>query len=205
MSSSSPLPVPTFLNDHEARTVDALADRIIPGDAGDPGAREAGAVVYIDRALAGAYDNLQPLYQSGLRELDQLSRELHGASFKDLSADQQDAVLTQIDVVVEALPTEHGAESDGGGAVRDARQERLSYFFAVVREHVLQGTFCDPVYGGNRGTAGWRLVGFPGAHWGYTEHQGELGFDAAQLPIKTLEDLRAERASLDSNQREARG
>jgi gluconate 2-dehydrogenase gamma chain len=203
MSSSSPLPVPTFLNDHEARTVDALAGRIVPGNERDPGAREAGAVVYIDRALAGAYDHLQPLYQSGVRELDQLSRELHGASFKDLSGDLQDAVLTEIDVVVEALPTEHGAESDGDGAVRDARRERLSYFFAVVREHVLQGMFCDPVYGGNRDTAGWRLVGFPGAHWGYAEHQGELSFDAAQLPIKTLEDLRAERASVDSNQWEA--
>jgi gluconate 2-dehydrogenase gamma chain len=205
MSSPSPLPVPTFLNDHEARTVDALAARIIPGDERDPGAREAGAVVYIDRALAGAYDNLQPLYQSGVRDLDQLSRESHGAAFKELGEEQQDAVLTDIDVIVETLPTEHGAEADGGPGLHDPRQARLSYFFAVVREHVLQGTFCDPVYGGNRGTAGWKLVGFPGAHWGYTEHQGELNFDAAQLPIKTLEDLRAERASVDSNEPEARG
>jgi gluconate 2-dehydrogenase gamma chain len=55
--------------------------------------------------------------------------------------------------------------------------------------------FCDPVYGGNHDTAGWRLVGFPGAHWGYEEHQGELGFDASVLPVKTLADLRAERGA----------
>jgi gluconate 2-dehydrogenase gamma chain len=197
--------VPTFFNDHEARTVDALSARIIPGDAGDPGAREAGAVVYIDRALAGAYDDLQPLYQSGVRELDQLSRERHGEPFAALSESAQDAVLREIDVVVETLPTEHGADADGGRPVHDARQARLAYFFAVAREHVLQGFFCDPVYGGNRDTVGWKLVGFPGAHWGHAEHQGELRFDAAQLPIKTLEDLRAERASADStHQQEAR-
>ncbi len=202
MSSPSPLPVPTFFNDHEARTVDALAGRIIPGDDSDPGAREAGAVIYIDRALAGAYAYLQPVYQSGVRDLDQLSRERHGARFAELSERQQDDVLGELDVVVEALPTEHGAESQETGDVQDARHARLSYFFAVVREHVLQGTFCDPVYGGNRNIVGWKLVGFPGAHWGYTEHQGKLGFDAAQLPVKTLEELRAERASIDPNQHE---
>ena len=200
MSSPSPLSVPTFFNDHEARTVDALAARVIPGDAGDPGAREAGAVVYIDRSLAGAYQDLQTLYQSGLRELDQLSRERHGAPFAELSESQQDAVLTEIDVVAEQLPTEHGAEPGESPTVADARQARLSYLFAVVREHVLQGFFCDPVYGGNRDTVGWKLVGFPGAHWGYTEHQGELRFDATQVPVKTLEDLRAERAAMTSKQ-----
>jgi gluconate 2-dehydrogenase gamma chain len=200
MSSLSPLSVPTFFNDHEARTVDALAARVIPGDAGDPGAREAGVVVYIDRSLAGAYQDLQKLYQSGLRELDQLSRERHGAPFAELSESQQDAVLTEIDVVAEQLPTEHGAEPGDSPTVADARQARLSYLFAVVREHVLQGFFCDPVYGGNRDTVGWKLVGFPGAHWGYTEHQGELRFDATQVPVKTLEDLRAERAAMTSKQ-----
>lgn len=201
MSISSPLPVPTFFNDHEARTVDALAHRIIPGDERDPGAREAGAVIYIDRSLAGAYDNLQPLYQSGIHGLDSLCRERHDVRFVELTEEQQDAVLTDLDVVVESQPTEFGAEShDDPGTLRDARQARVSYFFAVVREHVLQGTFCDPVYGGNRRAVGWKLVGFPGAQWGYTEHQGELGFDATEIPIKTLEDLRAERASTESKE-----
>jgi gluconate 2-dehydrogenase gamma chain len=199
MSGSSPLPVPTFLNDHEARTVDALAARIIPGDDADPGAREAGAVVYIDRSLAGAYAYLQGLYQSGVRELDALCRERGDADFAQLDEARQDAVLEELDVVVEALPTEFD-QHQGEPVASDPRRERLSYFFAVVREHVLQGFFCDPVYGGNRDCVGWKLVGFPGAQWGYTEHQGKVGFDATQIPIKTLEDLRAERASIEANE-----
>lgn len=191
------LDVPTFFNDHEARTVDALAARIIPGDEGDPGAREAGAVVYIDRALGGAYDHLQSLYQAGVHELDELCRERHGEAFADLSDADRDAVLASLDEVVEALPTEHGAETADGHVPDDPRAARLSYFFAVVREHVLQGFFCDPLYGGNRDAVGWKLVGFPGAHWGYEAQQGKLRYDASELPIKTLEDLRVERASID--------
>ena len=37
-----------FLNQHEAATLDMLAGHIVPGDADDPGAREAGAVTYVD-------------------------------------------------------------------------------------------------------------------------------------------------------------
>jgi gluconate 2-dehydrogenase gamma chain len=201
MSTPSPLPVPTFFNDHEARTVDALAARIIPGHAGDPGAREAGAVVYVDRALGGAYDDLQGLYQGGLHELDGLCRERHARRFAELDDAEQDAVLTELDLVVEAQPTDHGAEPQAPRTTADARRARLAYFFAVVREHVLQGFFCDPAYGGNRDAVGWRLVGFPGAHWGYEDHQGELGFDAARLPVMTLADLRAERAAIDAEGR----
>lgn len=42
-----------FFNIHEAQTVDALASRILPGTADDPGAHEAGVVFYIDRVLGG--------------------------------------------------------------------------------------------------------------------------------------------------------
>lgn len=42
-----------FFSIHEAATVDALASRLIPGDADDPGAHEAGVVFFIDRTLAG--------------------------------------------------------------------------------------------------------------------------------------------------------
>jgi len=205
MSSPSPLPVPTFLNDHEARAVDALAGRIIPGDAGDPGAREAGAVVYIDRSLAGAYQSLQGLYQSGVRELDQLSRERAGAPFAELTEAEQDAILTDLDAVVEGLPTEFDAHDRDGTPLTDPRQARLAYFFAVVREHVLQGFFCDPVYGGNRDVVGWKLVGFPGAQWSYADHQGERGYDATRMPIQTLEDLRAQRAAVAASERQEAG
>lgn len=160
----------TCLNDHEAATIDAMAARILPGDADDPGAREAGAVLYIDRALMGAYAEHRLLYRRGVVALDALSGERHGAPFAALDEAQQDALL--------------GGLEDG-----------LAYFFAVVREHVIQGMFCDPIYGGNRDAVGWRLLGFPGTYWGYEEGQhGTYGFDASTLPIKTLADLRRERA-----------
>jgi len=70
----------------------------------------------------------------------------------------------------------------------------------VVREHTIEGFFCDPVYGGNRDAVGWRLVGFPGAQWGYTAEQMQPGFDATSIPIKTLADLRAELAVPPANE-----
>lgn len=53
MDMSSDLRAAQFFTPHEAATVDALTARIIPGDANDPGAHEAGVVFYIDRALSG--------------------------------------------------------------------------------------------------------------------------------------------------------
>lgn len=165
-----------FLNDSESQTVEAMAGRLVPGDAADPGAREAGAMIFIDRALAGAYSDLRPLYRDGIRKLDELSRERVGSAFVDLPESEQDSILRTLEL-------EHLNPSSDELA-------RLGYFFEVVREHVLQGLFCDPLYGGNRDAVGWKLVGFPGAYWGYAEYQGRRNFDATELPIQTLGDLR---------------
>ena len=35
-------------------------------------------------------------------------------------------------------------------------------FFNLVRTHTIQGTFCDPYYGGNADFVGWDLIGYPG-------------------------------------------
>jgi hypothetical protein len=35
-------------------------------------------------------------------------------------------------------------------------------FFDMVRTHTIQGTFCDPYYGGNANFIGWDLIGYPG-------------------------------------------
>jgi gluconate 2-dehydrogenase gamma chain len=52
-----------FFRPHEARTVEAIAARIIPGDADDPGAREAGVVNYIDCLLATGLGYAEPIYR----------------------------------------------------------------------------------------------------------------------------------------------
>jgi gluconate 2-dehydrogenase gamma chain len=177
-----------FLNDHEARTLDAIASRIIPGDVSDPGAREAGATTYIDRALGGFLRELQTFYRRALRRLDDECLALHGKRFVELGMDDQDQVLAQLE--------EGGRGSDGEPELREVSWDEESLlwtFFEVVREHVVQGTFCDPAYGGNRELVGWRLIGFPGAHWGYAEEQMQPGAEARLITIKTLADLRAER------------
>jgi gluconate 2-dehydrogenase gamma chain len=55
-----------FLNDDDAVTVAAFAERLMPGASGKPGAGDAGVLNYIDLALAGAYADLQNFYRRGL-------------------------------------------------------------------------------------------------------------------------------------------
>jgi gluconate 2-dehydrogenase gamma chain len=166
-------PVLHFLNPVEAATLDAIAARIIPGDDGDPGAREARAVVFIDRTLSGFLRDQQTAYRVGLRRLDAFTSERYGRRFVELDAGKQDEVLEELD-------------------------RRGDHFFAVVREHVVQGVFCDPSHGGNRGGVGWRIVGFPGARWGYSARQMARDFDASAIPLTTLADLYAGDRSIDS-------
>jgi gluconate 2-dehydrogenase gamma chain len=175
-----------FFNQAEARDVEALAARIVPGTPGDPGAREAGVLVYIDRAVEGAYRELQFAYRRGLAELERHCREQAQASYADLDADGQDALLSELDQI--ALELEAGETP-----ATDPRRLILAQLYAMVRQHTLEGLFGDPAYGGNRDAAGWRLVGFPGAQWGYSTEQMAPGFDATSIPVKTLADLRAER------------
>jgi gluconate 2-dehydrogenase gamma chain len=182
-----------FFNELEAQTVEAVAARIIPGDATDPGAREAGVVTYIDRSLAGFLRDLQTFYRRALQELDDYSRDRHNGPFRELTEGDQDRVLAELDSVatIETESREYGTDAlqDENKEVDESESTLLIRFFSIVREHVLQGTFCDPAYGGNRDTVGWKMVGFPGAQWGYSAEQMKPGFDASQIPVLTLQDL----------------
>lgn len=162
-----------FLNEAEAATVDALAAAIVPGDESDPGAREAGVVTYIDRGLAGFFREQQGFYREALRELDRHCAKRYDRRFVQLGLADQNDVLAELD----------GWAQAGTGM--------LGKLFALVREHTVQGMFCDPAYGGNRDGVGWRLVGFPGAQWGYEPEHMARHFDASRIPLSTLADLRA--------------
>jgi gluconate 2-dehydrogenase gamma chain len=177
------LPALIFFNEEEARTIEAITARVIPGDAGNPGAKEAGAVIYIDRSLAGFFSHLQTFYREGIAEFDLTCRAKCGTSFLQLTEHQQDEFLRSIEGSLEKESVE--------GALRSEGKSRLSQFFAVVYEHTLEGTFGDPIYGGNRGAVGWKMVGFPGAQWSYSDEQMKPGFDASQIKIATLGDLQA--------------
>lgn len=142
-----------FFNDDDARTVTAFTERLMPGAPGMPGATEAGVLNYIDLALAGAYADQQDFYRRGLTQLDEHCTKTYGKPFGRLTAEQQDetiAALEQGKVPAFVWPT----------AVA---------FFNTVRTHTMEGMFADPIYGGNKNFAGWRLVGFPGAQPIFTE------------------------------------
>jgi hypothetical protein len=122
----------------EAETLRAIVARLIPADENGPGALEARADRFIDRALAGALKNQRTAYSDGLAALDAYARSRKGAAFSKLSHGEQDAILT-------------------------AMQASSPEFFNTVRAHTIQGTFSDPFYGGNENFIGWDLIGYPGA------------------------------------------
>lgn len=179
-----------FFDHHQWITVEAATARIIPTDQ-DPGAREAGVVVFIDRYLSGTdavfanawgsgfltlqgkqgqawqrrIDNLRSRYRTGLLELDRVSRAARNADFVDLDEAAQDAVLGAfargVPDEVEALT---GAESAGSYEVamsQPVSDDDLSFFETLVL-HTRCGFYGDPAYGGNRDFVGWDTIGFPG-------------------------------------------
>jgi gluconate 2-dehydrogenase gamma chain len=133
------------LTANESDLLEAIVARLIPTDATGPGATEARAAHYIDRALGGALASSRPAYTAGLAALDRYSRSSRGKAFTELSATDQDSVL--IDV-------ETGAATGFTGS--------SAIFFALVLNHTHQGTFGDPYYGGNANFIGWDLIGYPG-------------------------------------------
>jgi hypothetical protein len=136
---------PQVLAAAEFDTLDAMVARLIPSDDLGPGAKEAGASIYIDRALGGALASSRQAYAAGLAALDRYAQSSRGASFARLSPVDQDSVL--IDV-------ETGAATGFSGS--------SAAFFTMVLNHTHQGTFGDPFYGGNANFVGWDLVGYPG-------------------------------------------
>ncbi|WP_188944992.1 gluconate 2-dehydrogenase subunit 3 family protein [Nakamurella endophytica] len=161
-----------FFNPAEARELDALVDRIIPGEPGSPGASEAGVLRYIDQGLAGFLRDLQTTYRRGLLELGELARRSGRGRFADLDIPTRERIVADLDRIGREDPDDFTGQ-----------------FFRIVREHTVQGFFGDPAYGGNTDLAGWRLVGFPGAQWSYTPDQMQPGFDASRIPMFTVSDL----------------
>lgn len=142
----------------EADLLEAICARIIPTDDNGPGAREARAAHYIDRALGGALKDQREAYRAGLAALERYCQSSRRAPFLELDARNQDSVL--IDV-------ETGAATGFTGS--------SGQFFAMVRTHTLQGTFGDPYYGGNKDFIGWDLIAFPGIRLNVSPDDQRLG------------------------------
>jgi len=141
----------------EADTLEAIVARLIPADENGPGAAEARAAHYIDRALAGPLRSSREAYAAGLAALDVYAQSKNGALFARLSAPDQNTVLADMEANVAT------------GFVPDA-----ATFFDLVRSHTIQGTFCDPYYGGNAHFVGWDLIGFPGLRMAVGEDEQRM-------------------------------
>jgi gluconate 2-dehydrogenase gamma chain len=138
----------------DAATLRAVCARIIPTDDTGPGAVEARASEYIDRALGGWLAPSREAYTAGFAAVEGAARTRGAGRFVDLAPADQDAVLRTLEE---------------------------STFFELVRTHTIQGTFCDPVYGGNANFVGWDLIGYPGVRLNVTSADQRMGAPAKPI------------------------
>lgn len=229
----SQLPAPQaleFFNEDQAKLVDAIAGRILPGTPDDPGAREGDVFLYTDHKLsykansgfveptyfqppfARLYkgDNppanatgeegqiwvseleidrygfqgkltLQETYQNGLKSVDKYSDMKFKKKFVDLTEAQQDQILEDMD----------------NGVAKGFEDPSDRVFFQILRDDVIEGMFCDPVYGGNKDMVGWKLIGYPGAQRAYTPV--DLNTEGHVRPPQSIAQLHKFRAGNPAN------
>jgi gluconate 2-dehydrogenase gamma chain len=168
----------TFLDLDEAAFVEALVDHMVPADDLTPKGTELGINIYIDRALAGAWGKgdrlymqgpwkpgvpsqgyqlpLTPaqLYRAGIAATNAHCSKAYGKSFDRLDEAQREEVLIGL--------SSARINFDSGLPVR--------VFWTTLYQTVMEGMFSDPIYGGNRDKAGWRMIGFPGAIAVHRDH-----------------------------------
>jgi gluconate 2-dehydrogenase gamma chain len=155
----------------EADALEAIVARLIPTDENGPGATEARAAHYIDRALAGPLAFSRAAYAMGLAAVDEYAQASRGKPFSDLSAEDQDAVLRDME---KNVATGFSPSS--------------SVFFELVRTHTIQGTFCDPYYGGNANFVGWDLIGYPGIRMAVSEDEQRIKEKPAAIRKSAYDD-----------------
>jgi gluconate 2-dehydrogenase gamma chain len=144
-----------FFTPAEAKEVEAMASCIIPSD-GTPGAREAGVVYFIDRALVTFSIDDQKKYREGLPAIQQRLREIFPAAalFSSATPEQQNAVLESLD--------EAGAKNPPTRPRANFRPAPSAQpLFEVLRGHTIAGFLIDPEADrrGNRNGVGWTVIG----------------------------------------------
>jgi gluconate 2-dehydrogenase gamma chain len=183
-----------FFNAAEARFVEAACERLIPADESGVGALGAGVPNYLDKQLGGAWGAGERLYRSGpwhpgtpsqgyqlpltpaelfhtaLRAINR-DFDQRQTAFSALTANDQDAYLKSL---------------EAGG--RDLDGVPSEAFFDMLLKMTVEGFFADPVYGGNRDMAAWRMIGFPGAYAEYYEAIDRHGAKFEREPMSLGED-----------------
>ena len=181
----------------EAAFVDAAVSHLIPADELGAGAVQAGVTVFIDSQLAGPYGGAVDWYMQGpfaegtkqqgfqsplapaalyRAAIGAIERRVHGDeghTFADLSAAQRDDWLHQLE--------------DGKPDLGDVPAKT---FFDLLWQNTQEGYFADPLYGGNRGFAGWKLIGYPGPRYNYLGVINRYG-ERYPLPVVGLKGRQA--------------
>lgn len=190
-----------YFTDHQRATIQAAMARIIPTDH-EPGASEAGAVEFVDRYLSGVgfiyakpdgsgfeelegkrasawqqrIEAIRATYDAGVEDLDARSQRRFDAFFAELTDEQQDELLGDLDRAIES-ESENVRPDVSNEPVEPALQQTNAEvdlaFFPLLVVHTRQGFYADPVYGGNRDHCGWKVIGFPGPESLAEVHSGE--------------------------------
>ena len=167
---AAPQPEPLLaLNETEHAFVVAAVDTLIPADELSPSGSDCGIATYIDRQLASAWGGGAKMYRAGpfrkgkpeqgyqlpltpaeffvagITAANAWSRKTYGRDFDRLTSDKR----------IEALKAMQEGKADFGDFSARA-------FFARLLAMTMEGFFSDPIYGGNRNKAGWRMIGYPG-------------------------------------------
>jgi len=160
----------TYFSPDEAAFVEALVDHMVPADELTGKGTDLGLNIFIDRALAGSWGKgdrlymqgpwkpgvpsqgyqlpLTPadLYRAGIAATNRHCLKTFGKLFDKISESEREGVLRGLD--------------SGKLVFEEGPPSRV--FFATVYQTVIEGMFSDPIYGGNKNKAGWKMLGFPG-------------------------------------------
>ena len=186
-----------YLNLAEQAFVEALVDHMVPADALSPKGTDIGINIYIDRALAGGWGKGERLYMQGPWKLGVPSQgyqlpltpaELYRAGIAAANAFCVKTYGKSFDKITESQREEFllGLQA---GKVTFENGPPARVFFTTMYQTVMEGMFSDPIYGGNRNKAGWKIIGFPGViavHYQNVEKFRDKKYTADPLSIADM-------------------
>jgi hypothetical protein len=193
-----------FFSRHQAAVIADATARIAPGpgddpaEAGHPGAREAGVTGYID-AMLGALTVIEADDATHATIAGPVPVIFAGGPWSSRHAPGPDpmASFVALDPVSriawrKRLTGWRGQYTSGIAALDKAAggdftkaspadqdkilaSAQLKTFLDLLFEHTIEGMYANPEYGGNRGLAGWKEIGYPGDSQpaGYTSDEVE--------------------------------
>ncbi|HLH88627.1 MAG TPA: gluconate 2-dehydrogenase subunit 3 family protein [Xanthobacteraceae bacterium] len=180
----------------EVAFMSAMADTIIPADELSPSGTDCGVVAYIDRQLAGAYGAGDRVYRSGPfhrgapeqgYQLALTPREYFTAGIAAANAWSHKTFGKELDRLAPAERIDALKQIEAGTAKFE--NFSASAFFNRVLAIVMEGFFSDPMYGGNRNMAGWKMIGFPGLPALYREKVDAYYDKRYVAPPKSIADF----------------